>query len=135
MSAVQDEEGRYDTFLVPYDQLVYAVGTQTSSFGIPGVEKHCFFLKEVRASFLSIPPNAFHPPTLPPWPFPSLNPPVRQVLDAIELRKALVDCFERANLPSVAEEDKRRILSFVVVGGGPTGVEFAGEVRRKERIT
>jgi NADH:ubiquinone reductase (non-electrogenic) len=58
---------------------------------------------------------------------------VRQVLDAIELRKALVDCFERANLPSVAEEDKRRILSFVVVGGGPTGVEFAGEVRRKER--
>jgi hypothetical protein len=38
-----------------------------------------------------------------------------------------VDRFERANMPSVPPEEKRRILSFIVVGGGPTGVEFSGE--------
>jgi NADH dehydrogenase FAD-containing subunit len=35
-----------------------------------------------------------------------------------------VDTFERANMPSVTPEERARILSFVVVGGGPTGIEF-----------
>ena len=28
----------------------------------------------------------------------------------------------------ISEEDKRRLLHCVVVGGGPTGVEFSGEL-------
>jgi len=32
-----------------------------------------------------------------------------------------------ASVPTQTEEDKRKLLSFVVVGGGPTGVEMAGE--------
>lgn len=34
-----------DTFTVPYDYLVVAVGSETSTFGIPGVAEHAYFLK------------------------------------------------------------------------------------------
>jgi NADH dehydrogenase FAD-containing subunit len=30
-----------------------------------------------------------------------------------------------ASLPSTTEEERKRLLSFVVCGGGPTGVETA----------
>eukprot|EP01128_Nolandella_sp_AFSM9_P005729 TRINITY_DN2833_c0_g1_i1.p1 TRINITY_DN2833_c0_g1~~TRINITY_DN2833_c0_g1_i1.p1 ORF type:complete len:648 (-),score=113.16 TRINITY_DN2833_c0_g1_i1:57-2000(-) len=48
--------------------------------------------------------------------------------DARAIRKEIVDSFETANLPNTTAEEKRRLLSFCVVGGGPTGVEFAGEL-------
>jgi hypothetical protein len=35
------------------------------------------------------------------------------------------DNFEMASLPSTSEEERKRLLSFVVCGGGPTGVEAA----------
>lgn len=35
------------------------------------------------------------------------------------------DNFEMASLPSTSEEERKRLLSFVVCGGGPTGVETA----------
>ena len=35
--------------------------------------------------------------------------------------------FELATQPSVSEEERRRLLHFVIVGGGPTGVEFGAE--------
>ena len=54
---------------------------------------------------------------------------LKQVEDAASLRKALASCFERANFPSLSEEEKRAALSFVVVGAGPTGVEFTSELR------
>lgn len=41
-------------------------------------------------------------------------------------RNRIGECFELAGLPGTSEEDRKRLLSFVVVGGGPTGVEFAG---------
>jgi len=41
---------------------------------------------------------------------------LKEVEDGIALRKAIIDCFERANMPSVPDEEKRRLLSFVVVG-------------------
>ncbi|XP_076953813.1 external alternative NAD(P)H-ubiquinone oxidoreductase B4, mitochondrial-like [Bidens hawaiensis] len=53
---------------------------------------------------------------------------LKEVEDALKIRRSIIDCFERANLPSVSEEEKKRILHFVVVGGGPTGVEFAAEL-------
>lgn len=43
---------------------------------------------------------------------------LKEVPDAVALRKAIVDRFERASMPSVPVEEKKRILSFVVVGGG-----------------
>lgn len=37
----------------------------------------------------------------------------------------IADNFEMASLPSTSEEERKRLLSFVVCGGGPTGVEAA----------
>ncbi|KAK9051984.1 hypothetical protein SSX86_028612 [Deinandra increscens subsp. villosa] len=53
---------------------------------------------------------------------------LKEVEDALRIRRSIIDCFERASLPSTSEEEKKRILHFVVVGGGPTGVEFAAEL-------
>ncbi|CEM16721.1 unnamed protein product [Vitrella brassicaformis CCMP3155] len=53
---------------------------------------------------------------------------LKEVDDARRLRSAVQDRFERANIPEVTEEEKRRILTFVVCEGGPTGVEFCGEL-------
>lgn len=40
----------------------------------------------------------------------------------------MIDCFEKAILPGLSEEERRINLHFVIVGGGPTGVEFAAEL-------
>lgn len=48
--------------------------------------------------------------------------------DAQRIRQTVIDCFERASLPNLSEEEKKRTLHFVIVGGGPTGVEFAAEL-------
>lgn len=53
---------------------------------------------------------------------------LQEVEDALRIRRTVIDCFERASLPSVSDEERKRILHFVVVGGGPTGVEFAAEL-------
>ena len=54
---------------------------------------------------------------------------LRQVSDATALRQNVGNCFERANLPGSSVDEKIRALSFVVVGAGPTGVEFCSELR------
>lgn len=54
---------------------------------------------------------------------------LKQVEDAANLRKAIAYCFERANIPGLSDEEKRSALSFIVVGAGPTGVEFTSELR------
>jgi NADH:quinone reductase (non-electrogenic) len=43
----------------------------------------------------------------------------------IRLRNHILTCFERAAKSGNAEA-RRRLLTVVIVGGGPTGVEFAG---------
>ena len=35
--------------------------------------------------------------------------------------------MELATQPGVSNEERKRLLHFVVVGGGPTGVEFSAE--------
>ena len=35
------------------------------------------------------------------------------------------DNFETASLPSTTPEERKQLLSFVICGGGPTGVETA----------
>ncbi|SCV04949.1 LANO_0G14994g1_1 [Lachancea nothofagi CBS 11611] len=48
--------------------------------------------------------------------------------DAISLRRKIKDNLEVACLPTTTDEERKKLLSFVVCGGGPTGVEFAAEV-------
>jgi len=48
--------------------------------------------------------------------------------DAILLRQQLIENLELASLPHMSEENKNRLLSFFIVGGGPTGVELAAEL-------
>lgn len=53
---------------------------------------------------------------------------LQEVEDAQRIRRSVIDCFERASLPNLTDEERKRILHFVVVGGGPTGVEFSAEL-------
>ncbi len=53
---------------------------------------------------------------------------VRELGDAIKIRSRIIDCFERAAVVS-DETVRRELLSFAVVGGGPTGVEIATEIQ------
>ncbi|TKY48828.1 External alternative NAD(P)H-ubiquinone oxidoreductase B1 [Spatholobus suberectus] len=53
---------------------------------------------------------------------------LKEVEDAQKIRQTVIDCFEKAVLPSLSEEERRTNLHFIVVGGGPTGVEFAAEL-------
>lgn len=53
---------------------------------------------------------------------------LRELADARALRGRIIECFERANLPGVSAGERERFLSFVICGGGPTGVEFAAEL-------
>ena len=55
-------------------------------------------------------------------------PGMKTVDDAIELRRRIFGAFEMAEIAIDAEE-QREWLTIVVVGGGPTGVEVAGQVR------
>ncbi len=50
---------------------------------------------------------------------------LKQVEDARRIRTAIVNLFERANLPGLSEDQRKAILTFAVIGAGPTGVEFA----------
>lgn len=54
---------------------------------------------------------------------------LKSVEDARRIRTAIVNCFERANLPNLDDEQRERILTFAVIGAGPTGIEFASELR------
>lgn len=54
--------------------------------------------------------------------------------DALEMRRRILTAFEQAE--KEADERKRRaILTFVIVGGGPTGVELAGAIAELSRFT
>lgn len=54
---------------------------------------------------------------------------LKQVEDARRIRTAIVNLFERANLPGLTDDQRKEILTFAVIGAGPTGVEFASELR------
>ena len=86
-----------------YDHLICAVGTKERRSIVPGAEEHCFPLKTAQ--------------------------------DSKRLRVAVQEALENAcradveGLGEQAAELKRfRRSAFVVIGGGPTGVEFAAEL-------
>ncbi|XP_062207321.1 internal alternative NAD(P)H-ubiquinone oxidoreductase A1, mitochondrial-like [Phragmites australis] len=53
---------------------------------------------------------------------------LREVHHAQEIRRRLLLNLMLSDIPGISEEEKRRLLHCVVVGGGPTGVEFSGEL-------
>lgn len=54
--------------------------------------------------------------------------------DALTIRRKLLAAFEKAELAD-APEEARRLMTFVVVGAGPTGVETAGTIAEMARMT
>lgn len=91
----QASTGELKRVYLPYDKLIIACGSTSSTHGIQGLE-HCFQLKTIS--------------------------------DAQAIRRRILDNFETASLPTTTPEERKRLLSFVVCGGGPTGVETAAEI-------
>ena len=61
-------------------------------------------------------------------------PGLKTIEDATEIRRKILSAFERAEAdPDVA--NRRKHLTFVIVGGGPTGVEMAGAIAELARQT
>ena len=54
---------------------------------------------------------------------------VKELTDAAKIRNCITDSIETACMPQQTDEERWRLLHFVVVGGGPTGVEFAAELQ------
>jgi NADH:ubiquinone reductase (H+-translocating) len=62
----------------------------------------------------------------------SYAPGLKTIDDATYLRRRILLAFERAETEPDVDE-RRRLLNFVVVGGGPTGVEMAGAIAELAR--
>lgn len=54
---------------------------------------------------------------------------LKEVSDSTKIRKNLMDLIEAANILPQGDAERKRLLSIVVCGGGPTGVEVAGELQ------
>lgn len=48
--------------------------------------------------------------------------------DARAIRRGVLEQLSRAEIPGLAEEQVRKLMTFVVCGGGPTGIEAAAEI-------
>lgn len=96
-----------DTLALEYDYLVVAVGAEPATFGIPGVREHARFIKEVEDGIAI----------------------QRELLQKLELASALeaAAAAQPARAPALRAE-VARLLSWVVIGGGPTGVELTAEL-------
>jgi NADH dehydrogenase len=103
IEAIDLEAGRVVTsrhldgarFELPYDELVFALGTVENTDAYPGLAEHAFKLKTFA--------------------------------DCFALKNHLIEMFELADIESSAEE-RRRLLTFFVAGGGYAGTEIAGEL-------
>ena len=58
-------------------------------------------------------------------------PGLKDLEDALALRRRILGAFEQAAVAAVA--DRARLLTFVLVGAGPTGVEMAGAIAELSR--
>jgi NADH dehydrogenase len=53
--------------------------------------------------------------------------------EALQLRNHVLECLERAT-NATTDDERRRLLNFCIVGGGPTGVEYAGALAELARL-
>jgi len=63
----------------------------------------------------------------------SVAPGLKKIDDATSIRRRILTAFENAESSDDAEA-RRRFLTFVVIGGGPTGVEMAGAIAELARV-
>ncbi|OBH05086.1 NADH dehydrogenase [Mycobacterium sp. E2699] len=66
--------------------------------------------------------------------FAEFAPGMKTIDDALELRGRILGAFEQAELSSDPAH-RQKLLTFTVVGGGPTGVEMAGQIAELARET
>ncbi|WP_446222810.1 NAD(P)/FAD-dependent oxidoreductase [Nocardia sp. IBHARD005] len=59
--------------------------------------------------------------------FATYAPGMKTIDDALELRARILGSFEQAEL-ATTQEERDRLMTFIVVGAGPTGVELAGQI-------
>ncbi|HEY5505637.1 MAG TPA: NAD(P)/FAD-dependent oxidoreductase, partial [Sedimentisphaerales bacterium] len=90
---LQNRQIETDGETIFYDYLILANGSVTSTFSVPGVEEHAYFLKTLE--------------------------------EAVALKNHIICCFEAAAREPDAEK-RKSLLTFIIVGGGATGVEYAG---------
>lgn len=60
-------------------------------------------------------------------------PGLKSINDALRIRREILFAFEKAELTNDAEEMKK-LMTIVIVGGGPTGVELAGACKELGRF-
>ncbi|WEW57769.1 NADH dehydrogenase [Emydomyces testavorans] len=53
---------------------------------------------------------------------------LKTIDDARQIKNKVLENLELACLPTTNDAERKRLLSFVICGGGPTGVEFAAEL-------
>jgi len=53
--------------------------------------------------------------------------PLKNIHDAVEIRNKVIKSLEKASI-SKSEQEIKKLLTFVIMGAGPTGVELAGEL-------
>ena len=89
-----------DVFKVKYDRLIIAAGVKTNTFGTPNIDE-----REGKEIFF-----------------------LKHLHHARAIRDRTIEMFEASALPGTSDNEKKRLLSFVVVGGGPTSCEYAAEL-------
>jgi NADH dehydrogenase len=67
--------------------------------------------------------------------FAEFAPGMKSIDDALELRARIFGAFELAEIAASNGENVDALLTFVVVGAGPTGVEMAGQIAEVARRT
>ncbi|NEX13310.1 MAG: FAD-dependent oxidoreductase [Prosthecochloris sp.] len=61
-------------------------------------------------------------------------PGLKTIAQATEIRRRVMEAYEAAERTSDPVE-RKKLLTFVIVGGGPTGVELAGSIGEMSRFT
>ncbi|MDH6432471.1 NADH dehydrogenase [Streptomyces sp. SAI-144] len=82
--------------VLPYDELILAVGMRQSYFGHDEFAAHA--------------------------------PGMKTLADALDIRRRIYRAFEMAET-AADDRERQQWLTFALVGGGPTGVELAGQIR------
>jgi NADH dehydrogenase FAD-containing subunit len=60
---------------------------------------------------------------------------LKDVSDARRIRMKIIERFEQANAPNLTDTERRGLLHFALVGGGPTSAETAAEIHGQYRLS